>query len=121
MTAPRFDTVLADLVRELREAGIGRVDWDPSRLIAPCAVVTLTELEPGTLDGDLTATWETVLIAPDLSRTASIRQLASLLGAALTVIDTDDRIRASSVSLPSSGQHRLPALIITHTTPVKGT
>lgn len=119
--AERLDVALRLLVNEIKETGIKRADTDPTKLTAPCVWVSVKSLAPATLGGTLDAETQVVIVAPDWNQSQSLTNLAESLDLVLPVIDSiDEDIEAATVSLPSSGQTNLPALIITTTLEVKG-
>lgn len=119
--AERFDVALRLLVNEIKATGIKRADVDPTKLTAPCVWVSVKSFDTPTLAGTLDMATQVVIVASDWKQSQSLTQLAGDLEMVLEAIDDiDGEIEAATVSLPSSGQTNLPALIINTTLEVKG-
>lgn len=119
--AERFDVALRLLVNDIKATGIKRADVDPTKLTAPCVWVSVKSFDMATLGGTMDMATQVVIVAPDWQQSQSLTQLAADLEMVMEAIDDiDGEIEAATVSLPSSGQSNLPALIINTTLEVKG-
>ena len=108
MRAIDIPPALQALADELTAAGIA-TSIDPTTIPTPGAWLTIAQIDPDRLCGEVSVTADLYLVAPDIGHVAALTYLSSMLGDVVALVPSLGQATPDAVVLPGH-PGALPAL-----------